>query len=606
METGEELFGTFYPKGEVIFRQGEVGDTMYIIQSGAVQVSQRHGERETVIALREKGDFFGEMTLLAAERRSATVSAVRDTRLIALSRASLLQKVQNDPQVALHLFKGLVVRIQEADQKVHATIQSDEILRAALARSASVDVPPVAPEPAPLAADVSSADLAQIWKVAAETRWFEGGETIFEEGQPGAEMYIVLDGAVEMVQGSGAELRVLRRVEPGDFFGEWALVTGSPRSASVVAVTRTQLLPVGRDRFDEQVKARPELAVYLLQSLVARLRQISVVLANPRATVSRVRKSWQPLIQKQAPVKISIVSLATCAGCSAVLLDAEILAQVLAVAEINYCPMLIDQDRIQEADLVLIDGAVRLKEDQEKLEEARAKSRFVAAWGTCAAFGGIPAEANRFELEDLIAATFGQSADTFAYYLSGERGAGSRAYREEGVSLLRKAGKLDDFVKVDYYVPGCPPTPAMLLQLVAELTGQAPAKAQPVVCAQCARKPSKTMPGSLVAYPQGDEDPAVCFNSLGVFCLGFLIQGGCEASCTRRGLPCWGCRGPAKIALKKMAEDDSFEEVVVQGIARRCHFEEAQARALVKQLRVQGHDLFRFDQNSGSSLTRVR
>ena len=214
------------------------------------------------------------------------------------------------------------------------------------------------------------------------------------------------------------------------------------------------MLPVQRERFTEQIKAQPELAVYILQGLVARLRDVSLILANPRAAINQVRMNWQPLIKKKAPVKISIVSLATCAGCSAVMLDDQILAQILEVAEINYCPMLIDQDHIQEADVALIDGAVRLKEDQEKLEEARAKSRFVAAWGTCAAFGGIPAEANRFEVEDLIAETFGQTSDVFAYYLSGERGVEQRTYQEKGVALLRKAGKLDDFVKVDYYVPG--------------------------------------------------------------------------------------------------------------------------------------------------------
>ncbi|HZU87439.1 MAG TPA: hypothetical protein VFF78_08140, partial [Anaerolineaceae bacterium] len=308
----------------------------------------------------------------------------------------------------------------------------------------------------------------------------------------------------------------------------------------------------------------------------------------------------------QAPVKISIVSLATCAGCSAVMLDDQILAQILEVAEINYCPMLIDQDRIQEADVALIDGAVRLKEDQEKLEEARAKSRFVAAWGTCAAFGGIPAEANRFEVEDLIAETFGQTSDIYSYYLSGERGVEQKTYQEKGVALLRKAGKLDDFVKVDYYVPGCPPSPAMLLQLIGELTGKGSGKAQPIVCAQCDRKPTKTMPTSLAAYPQGNEDIAACFNSLGVFCMGFMTQGGCEAACTQRGLPCWACRGPSKIALKKMADGDSFEEAVVQAIARRCKLEEGQARSLIKQLRKQGHDLFQFEPNFVHSLSRIR
>ena len=53
MTTGEELFGIIYKKGEVVFRQGELGNTMYIIQSGAVEVSQLRGEKKVVLAIME-------------------------------------------------------------------------------------------------------------------------------------------------------------------------------------------------------------------------------------------------------------------------------------------------------------------------------------------------------------------------------------------------------------------------------------------------------------------------------------------------------------------------------------------------------------------------
>jgi CRP-like cAMP-binding protein len=61
MSQGEDLFGITYDKGEVIFQQGTPGDTMYIIQSGAVEISQLQGDRKKVLALLERGDFFGEM-----------------------------------------------------------------------------------------------------------------------------------------------------------------------------------------------------------------------------------------------------------------------------------------------------------------------------------------------------------------------------------------------------------------------------------------------------------------------------------------------------------------------------------------------------------------
>jgi F420-non-reducing hydrogenase small subunit len=267
--------------------------------------------------------------------------------------------------------------------------------------------------------------------------------------------------------------------------------------------------------------------------------------------------------------------------------------------------MLIDQDHLPEADVALIDGAVRLKEDEEVLEEAREKSRFAVAWGTCAAFGGIPAHANRYELEDLIQETYGQTSDAYAYYLSGAGGVEQTTYQEEGISLLRKAYELDDFVRVDYYVPGCPPLPNLLLQLLGELTGQSFKGAKPIVCAECGRRPSKEPVTSLQAFPREDKE-GTCFHSLGVLCAGFLTKGGCDAVCTRHGLPCWGCRGPAKLALKKMASGDSFEEIVIEKLVRRCRMEEAELEPAVKLLRRQGHSLFDFETNFLSSLARVR
>ena len=86
MESGPELFGKIYKKGEPIFHQDEPGDEMYIIQSGAVEVSVFQDNRKVVLTLLGKGDFFGEMALLDSKPRSATVTAITRTRLLTLSR----------------------------------------------------------------------------------------------------------------------------------------------------------------------------------------------------------------------------------------------------------------------------------------------------------------------------------------------------------------------------------------------------------------------------------------------------------------------------------------------------------------------------------------
>ncbi|MGD9146469.1 MAG: cyclic nucleotide-binding domain-containing protein, partial [Anaerolineae bacterium] len=470
----------------------------------------------------------------------------------------------------------------------------------------ALDLVPRGPAPASDApAEITIRELAALWDVEQEAMWFEPGQSIYNQGEPADAMYIILSGAVEIVPGSGQERYVLFRFQPGDFFGEAEIITERPRTASATAVGRTQVMRIDREEFAKRIQERPELALFILQALSVRLQNVGTILANPRASVEAVRQNWRPLLRKRERVKVAMVSLSTCAGCSAVFLDQEVLEQVLEVADILYCPMLIDQDRIPEADVALVDGAVRLKEDEEKLEEARMKSRFLVAWGTCAAFGGIPAHANRYELEELIQETYGQTSDAYAYYLSGAGGVEHGTYQEEGIALLRKAYELDDFVRVDYYVPGCPPLPGLLLQLLGELTGQSLKGAKPIVCAECGRRPTKEPVTSLEAFPREDEE-GTCLHSLGVLCTGFLTKGGCDAVCTRNGLPCWGCRGPAKLALKKMANGDSFEEVVIEKLIRRCRLEEAQLKPAVKLLRKKGHSLFDFETSFISSLSRVR
>jgi F420-non-reducing hydrogenase small subunit len=612
MSHEEELYGTVYEPGTIIFQQGEAGDTLYLIQSGAVEYSYKQGDTETVLAILEKGNFFGEMALFGQERRPATAKAARQTRLLPLTRASLLERVQHDPGVALHLLRGLYLRIQHADDQIQQAVENDEVLRLALAQQQEKARPPdldpsqqEAGQAVDDSAGISIAELAALWDVEQEAQWFEAGQRIYSQGDDSDAMYIILSGSVEIVSGTGPEGYVLLRLNPGDFFGESEIVIERPRTASATAVERTQVMPIPRDEFSQRIGERPELALFILQALSQRLQRIGQILANPRTSVDAIRQNWRPLLHKQERVKVAMVSLSTCAGCSAVFLDQEVLEQVLEVADIVYCPMLIDQDHIPEVDVALVDGAVRLKEDEEKLEEAMLKSRLVVAWGTCAAFGGIPALANRYELEDLIQETYGQTSDAYGYYLSGAAGVEQTTYQEEGIALLRKAYELDDFVRVDYYVPGCPPLPGLLLQLLAELTGQSLKGAKPIVCAECGRRPTKTAVTSLEAFPQEDEE-GTCLHSLGVLCTGFLTKGGCGAICTRNGLPCWGCRGPAKLALKKMAGGDSFEEVVIEKLVRRCRLEEAELKPAVKLLRRQGHSLFDFETNFVSSLSRIR
>ena len=97
---------------------------------------------------------------------------------------------------------------------------------------------------------------------------FSEGATIFDEGDLGAEMYVVQRGEVEIVRQS----KRLALLKPGDFFGEMSLLEGLPRSAAARAVTDCAVLPVDAGAFDYMIRNIPELAIRMMRKLSGRLR----------------------------------------------------------------------------------------------------------------------------------------------------------------------------------------------------------------------------------------------------------------------------------------------------------------------------------------------
>jgi F420-non-reducing hydrogenase small subunit len=423
-------------------------------------------------------------------------------------------------------------------------------------------------------------------------------------------MYIIAEGEVEISQGEDVEKYVLATLGPGEFFGEMSLITNQPRIADATTVKQSLILPIKNDEFVSRIKADPELAIYILQGLIIRLRIMLSALSDPKKSMDIMLRNIVPPFRKRSPVRIAIISLSTCGGCSAVLLEnPDELAKLLEKVNISYCPMLIDSEEIGEVDIAIVDGTVRVKEDEEKLIEARHKSKYLVAWGTCATFGGIPAFANEYELEDLIHESYGEAKDTFSYYLSGTRGIDWSTYQkqENELKLMRRARKADDFVQINYYLPGCPPNVGLLSNLVDELRGEGQTeKTKAIVCAECSRKTLKTNIDYFWVYPKPEWDITHCLTSCGSICMGFITKGGCGASCPQGGLPCWGCRGPSETAFKKIDEGSSYEEVMLQSLISRHRQAEEQIKTVMKIYRKQCNSSLKFNRYFPNDRSRIR
>jgi CRP-like cAMP-binding protein len=301
---GEELFGLVYERGTIVFHQGDPGDTMYVVQSGAVEVSRLQGDRDVVLAVLERGDFFGEMALLDDHPRSATVTAIRRTRLLPLTRTSLLERVRQDPGVALHLLKALSHRIEQTDRLLRNLVEGDETLRTALEASRDEAAGPAAApggEPLAPARELGGClrEVADFCLAHEECLEAQPGQVIFRQDEPGQGMYIIAQGLVEITQETEGGTYVLATLGPNDFFGEMALISSQPRSATARAITPARLLPIRGDQFLERVKVQPELALYILQVMVKRLRLTLGAMSAPEESLEAVRRSLPPLLLKK-------------------------------------------------------------------------------------------------------------------------------------------------------------------------------------------------------------------------------------------------------------------------------------------------------------------
>jgi CRP/FNR family cyclic AMP-dependent transcriptional regulator len=116
LDTG--VLGTVYQDGQVIVRQGEVGDCMYVIQEGQVEVVADEEGTEVRLAVLGERDFFGEMAIFGREVRMATVRALGPVRVLTVDKKTFLRRIHKDPSLAYHIVQTLSQRIRELDAEV--------------------------------------------------------------------------------------------------------------------------------------------------------------------------------------------------------------------------------------------------------------------------------------------------------------------------------------------------------------------------------------------------------------------------------------------------------------------------------------------------------
>jgi len=262
-------------------------------------------------------------------------------------------------------------------------------------------------------------------------------------------------------------------------------------------------------------------------------------------------------------VKVASEWLNSCSGCEISILDmGERLLDVLQVAEFVHLPALMDHKYfgqlgdgrhvdIPPADVGIISGGLRNAEHVEVATQMRKKCNLIIALGTCATHGGIPALANTYTNREIM-----------QRYYSTETTDRPEVYPGEGLPpLLAYCMALDEKIKVDIYMPGCPPHPDHIFNALAALVqGRTPRLPDKSVCDTCpTRREGKGAVRQVrrnlqaPAYEGAAEplDEMRCLLEQGFMCMGPVTRAGCGGDgitprCISARVPCRGCYGPVR------------------------------------------------------------
>ena len=173
-----------YSEGDFIFEEGELGREMFIVREGKVEILQKVGDEQRALAVFEKGDFFGEMSVLEDLPRTASARARTDVQVLQIGAATFSQMLRDHPEIAVRIMRKFSRRLRETDQ----------MLREALSRSGDASPPPSAEDVPRFDGPAASGD--------------DTGSVIVE---PGAERMVHTKSGMEFPLAAGSETTVGRK-----------------------------------------------------------------------------------------------------------------------------------------------------------------------------------------------------------------------------------------------------------------------------------------------------------------------------------------------------------------------------------------------------------
>ena len=120
-----QRFGKEYPRGTVLFREGEPGKEMYVLQAGKIAISKYVRDVEKILAVLGPGEFFGEMAIISNKPRNATATVTEDARCLVIDPKTFEGMIRGNAEIAVRMIKKLAERLSEADAQIENLLLSD-------------------------------------------------------------------------------------------------------------------------------------------------------------------------------------------------------------------------------------------------------------------------------------------------------------------------------------------------------------------------------------------------------------------------------------------------------------------------------------------------
>jgi F420-non-reducing hydrogenase small subunit len=272
---------------------------------------------------------------------------------------------------------------------------------------------------------------------------------------------------------------------------------------------------------------------------------------------------------KKKKLQLAFYWAASCGGCEIAVLDIdEKILDVIQLADILFWPVAMDTKykdveamKDKTIDVCFFNGSIRTEEQEHMAKLLRKKSKFLVAFGACAVSGGIPGLANIANKEEVFKVAYldnpsTNNPDKVVPKISVKIKEGTLTLPE----FYDTVKTLNQTVDVDYYLPGCPPTPDQIMTAVGAIVeNKLPPKGSVIgpmksVCDECRFEKTEKKIKQIKRVYEVDKIEDKCLLEQGIICLGPATRGGCNARCLDANMPCTGCGGPTPNSMDQGAK----------------------------------------------------